>query len=225
MKRIIIAIDGYSSCGKSTLAKQLAAKLGYTYIDSGAMYRAVTLYFLNHKIDWTNSDYVVEALKHIHIEFGNTDKITSNEIFLNGKHVENEIRTMKISEHVSPISAIPSVRDSLMAQQKRMGEKRGIVMDGRDIGTAIFPDAELKIFMTASKEIRAQRRWLELKNKGVILSLGEVLDNLEKRDYQDTYRLYHPLKKAPDAMVLDNSNLSEEEQLDIVLQAANKIIQ
>jgi cytidylate kinase len=224
-KDIIIAIDGYSSCGKSTLAKALAEKLGYIYIDSGAMYRAVTLYFIDNEIDINNQQQIKESLKNINIKFQNNLELKRNETLLNGKVVEDEIRSMKVSQLVSPVSAIPVVRDFLVAQQSRMGINRGIVMDGRDIGTIVFPDAELKLFMKASKEIRAERRWNELKDKGVELGLDTILDNLEKRDYTDTHRDYNPLRKAFDAIELDNSSLTESEQLDWVFNEVKKIIQ
>lgn len=223
-RKIIIAIDGYSSCGKSTLAKQLAEKLGYIYVDSGAMYRAVTYYFMKNNVDRSNEKAISDALSKIHITFKyNADK-KRNETYLNGEMVEDEIRSLEVSNLVSPVSAIPAVRDFLVEQQKRMGSERGIVMDGRDIGTVVFPDAELKLFMKANKGVRAQRRWLELKEKGIELPFEEILQNLEKRDYEDTHRAYNPLRKAEDAIELDNSELSPQEQLFLVLNTAREII-
>lgn len=224
-RKIIIAIDGYSSCGKSTLAKQLAEKLGYIYVDSGAMYRAVTLYFLDHQVDFINNEEVIAALKNIHIDFFLSPETNKVETLLNGKVVEDEIRSMRISNYVSPVSAVPLVRDFLVSQQQKMGLRKGLVMDGRDIGTVVFPEAELKLFMKASKEIRAERRWNELKQKGIELSFEAILENLESRDHADTHRAYNPLRKAKNAIELDNSNLTEDEQLALVLQTAKEMIQ
>jgi cytidylate kinase len=223
-RKIIIAIDGYSSCGKSTLAKQLAEKLGYFYIDSGAMYRAVTYYLMQNHIDRTSEREVASALKNIHIHFQYNKVNNRNETYLNGEMVEDAIRTLEVSNAVSPVSAIPVVRDFLVEQQKRMGNRRGLVMDGRDIGTVVFPDAELKLFMTANKDIRANRRWLELKEKGLNLPLAEIVKNLESRDHEDTNRAYNPLRKAPDAIELDNSFLTQEEQLNVVLHTIRELV-
>lgn len=223
-RKIIIAIDGYSSCGKSTLAKQLAEKLGYIYIDSGAMYRAVTYYLMQHGIDWKDEKAILKALKNIHISFKYNPDKKRNETYLNGEMVEDAIRTLEVSNLVSPVSAIPAVRDFLVEQQKRMGAERGLVMDGRDIGTVVFPDAELKLFMKANKGVRAQRRWLELKEKGIDLPYEEILKNLESRDYEDTHRAYNPLRKAEGAIELDNSDLTQQEQLYLVLNTAREII-
>ncbi len=223
-RKIIIAIDGYSSCGKSTLAKQLAEKLGYIYIDSGAMYRAVTYYFQKKHINWKQESEVTEALKQIQINFHYNSRNKRNETYLNGELVEDAIRSLEVSNSVSHVSAIPMVRDFLVEQQKLMGINRGLVMDGRDIGTIVFPDAELKLFMKANKGIRAQRRWLELKEKGVELDFDEILKNIESRDYEDTHRAYNPLSKATGAIELDNSDLTQQEQLFLVLNTAKEII-
>ncbi len=213
--KIIIAIDGFSSCGKSTLAKALAQKLGYTYIDTGAMYRAASLYFLEQKIDTDNQSEIEKALKEIKIEINRSDQgmIT----LLNGKNVEDEIRSMRISNVVSEISAIPEVRKNIVAQQQLMGARKGIVMEGRDIGTVVFPEAEIKIFLTASPQIRVQRRYLELKNKGKNMTLQQVRKNLEKRDLLDSTRSHSPLRKAEDAIEIDNSQLSIDDQVDMIL--------
>ena len=216
-KRIIIAIDGYSSCGKSTVAKGLAKKLGYTYIDSGAMYRAVTLYCLQHEVirngTFSETD-VLKALPDIHLTFERNPETGLSEVILNGKNVEGEIRGMDVAGQVSPVSAIKEVRKVVVKLQRDMGKGRGIVMDGRDIGTNVFQDAELKIFMTADEGVRAQRRWKELQLKGMNVSLEEVQANLAHRDHDDTHRVNNPLRKADDAVVLDNTNLSLEEQLE-----------
>jgi CMP/dCMP kinase len=221
-KVITITIDGWSSCGKSTLAKQLAKKLGYLYIDSGAMYRAITLYFLRNHIDWTDEKEVKEALENISIEFEFNPKSDTSEILLNGENVEYVIRDLVIAEKVSEVAAIKQVRVFAVAQQKKMGEKKGIVMDGRDIGTVVFPDAELKIFMTADNAVRVERRFKELYEKNPNISIEEVKNNLEMRDYIDSHREVSPLKKAVDAVILDNTNLSEEEQLHMALRLAKE---
>jgi cytidylate kinase len=224
VKKIIIAIDGFSSCGKSTMARQLAKKLEYSFIDSGAMYRAVTLYFINNKIDYTSAGNVEEALKNITINFKYNPEKGIAETYLNGKNVESEIRTMEVSKHVSPVAALSSVRRFLVKQQQQMGVEKGIVMDGRDIGTVVFPNAELKIFVTAKKEIRAQRRLKELQDKGIDITYDEVVKNLQERDKIDSTREDSPLAQAEDALVLDNSNISREEQLDTVLKWAKERI-
>lgn len=211
-KKIIITIDGWSSCGKSTLAKQLAKKLGYVYVDSGAMYRAITLYFLRNHIDWTDKKEVQTALKEIHLEFHFNEKNETTEIYLNGENVEYVIRDLVIAEKVSDVAAIKEVRAFAVAQQQKMGEKKGIVMDGRDIGTVVFPKAELKIFMTADNAVRVERRFKELYEKNPNITIEEVKNNLEMRDYIDSHREVSPLRKAGDAIVLDNTNLTEEEQ-------------
>lgn len=217
MKKIVIAIDGYSSCGKSTLAKQLAKKLNYVFVDSGAMYRAITLFFVRNNIDISNHLSVEQALKNISLQFEyNTLKGTSD-ILLNGENVEEQIREMSISNKVSEVAAIEAVRVFGVQQQQLMGEQKGIVMDGRDIGTTVFPNAELKIFVTSSIDVRVQRRYLELKNKQPNISLDEVKENLLMRDHIDSTREISPLRQAADAIILDNSNLTREEQLQIAL--------
>ena len=215
MKKITIAIDGYSSCGKSTMAKDLAREVGYIYIDSGAMYRAVTLYCLENGL-FTNESIDTErletAMPHIRISFELNPETQRPMTFLNGKNVEDRIRTMEVSNCVSPVAALPFVRKALVELQQEMGRAKGIVMDGRDIGTAVFPDAELKIFVTASAEIRAQRRYDELKAKGQEASFEEILTNVKERDYIDQNREVSPLRQAEDALLLDNSNMTIEEQ-------------
>ena len=227
-KKIVIAIDGHSSCGKSTLAKSLARELGYIYIDSGAMYRVVTLHALRN--GWITDGQpdkkkITEGLRDIKITF-EWDKTTEkNTTFLNGENVEDEIRQLEVSQNVSPLSTIAEVRTEMVKQQRENGKNKGIVMDGRDIGTVVFPDAELKIFMTASPEIRAQRRYLELKEKGEEVAFDEIMNNVEERDSIDSTRETSPLRKAEDALVLDNSFLSREEQLQWSLEKAKKIIE
>jgi cytidylate kinase len=227
-KKIVIAIDGHSSCGKSTLAKSLARELGYIYIDSGAMYRVVTLHALRN--GWITDGQpdkkkITEGLRDIKITF-EWDKTTEkNTTFLNGENVEDEIRQLEVSQNVSPVSTIAEVRTEMVKQQRENGKNKGIVMDGRDIGTVVFPDAELKIFMTASPEIRAQRRYLELKEKGEEVAFDEIMNNVEERDSIDSTRETSPLRKAEDALVLDNSFLSREEQLQWSLEKAKKIIE
>lgn len=224
MKKLVIAIDGYSSCGKSTLAKQLAKELNYKYVDSGAMYRAVTLYLLRHHIDIHHPEIVANALPQIEIHFGlNRDK---QETFLNNENVEEEIRlNPRVASYVSNVSAISEVRRFLVKQQQRMGIDGGIVMDGRDIGTVVFPNADIKLFVTADPTIRAQRRLDELKEKGYETTFDEVLANLEKRDQIDTTRTDSPLKQAEDAILLDNSNLSKAEQLEFAINLAKSKLQ
>jgi cytidylate kinase len=217
-KKIIITIDGWSSCGKSTLAKQLAKQLHYAYIDSGAMYRAITLYFLRNHIDWSNHAEVAKALKSIKIEFHHNKEADRSEIFLNDENVEYLIRDMIIAEKVSDIATIKEVRDFAVNQQHKMGKKKGIIMDGRDIGTTVFPDAELKLFMTADIAVRVERRFRELYDKKPNVTIEEVKNNLEMRDYIDSNREISPLRKADDAVVLDNTNLTMEEQLDFALK-------
>ena len=215
MKKIIIAIDGVSSTGKSTMAKDLAKELGYTYIDTGAMYRAVTLYSLQHGFfsgQTIDEARLQEAMPDIDISFRFNPETGRPMTYLNGVNVEDRIRTMEVSTRVSPVAALPFVREALVKLQQEMGKEKGIVMDGRDIGTAVFPDAELKIFVTASAEIRAQRRYDELKAKGEDASFEEILANVKERDYIDQNREVSPLRKADDALLLDNSNLTIEEQ-------------
>jgi CMP/dCMP kinase len=215
LKKIIIAIDGHSSCGKSTLAQQLADELSYTYISSGKMYRAVTLYFLENKIDYHKPEAVTKALDVIHIHF---EKHNGNDItFLNGKNVEKEIVDMNVVEHVSHVAAISAVRRAMVALQQKMGERKGIVMDGRDIGSVVFKDAELKLFVTANPDVRAQRRYQELMGKGQQVSLADIKKNLLDRDYIDSNRVDSPLLQASEAVLIDNSNLSKKEQLAMVL--------
>ena len=217
MKKIIITIDGWSSCGKSTLAKQLARALQYVYIDSGAMYRAITLYFLRNMVDWTKEKQVHESLKNIELDFRPNEKSMETEIYLNGENVEYVIRDLIIAEKVSEVAAIKAVRTFAVAEQKKMGGKKGIVMDGRDIGTVVFPKAELKIVMTADIAIRGDRRFREMYAKNPNITIEEVKNNLEMRDYIDSHREVSPLKKAEDAVVLDNSNITPEQQLQIAL--------
>jgi len=215
-KKIIITIDGWSSCGKSTLAKQLSKELGYTYIDSGAMYRAITLYFLRNHIDWTKHQQVENALNDIGLEFRANHKNGQTEIYLNGENVEYVIRDLVVAEKVSDVAAIKEVREFAVAQQQLMGKDKAIVMDGRDIGTVVFPHAELKIFMTADNAIRVERRFKELYEKNPNITIEEVKANLEMRDYIDSHREISPLRKADDAIELDNSNIGVREQLELV---------
>ena len=217
-KKIIITIDGWSSCGKSTLAKQLAAKLKYTYIDSGAMYRAITLYFLRNHVNWTDAKAVIKALKDIHIEFKHNETTKSSEIILNGENVEYLIRDLVVAEKVSEVASVKEVREFAVRQQQALGSKKGIVMDGRDIGTVVFPDAELKIFMTADNAVRVERRFRELYAQNPNISIEEVKNNLEMRDYIDSHRKISPLRKAPDAIVLDNTNLTTQEQYNLAMK-------
>ncbi len=228
MKKITIAIDGFSSCGKSTMAKDLARKIGYIYIDSGAMYRAVTLYSMeNGIINQGNID--AEKLKQhisdIHISFKLNAETGKPETYLNDVNVEDRIRGMEVSSNVSPISAIDFVRVAMVAQQQEMGEAKGIVMDGRDIGTTVFPKAELKIFVTASPEIRAQRRYDELKAKGETADFEEILKNVKERDYIDQNREVSPLRMADDALLLDNSNLTHEQQSKWLYDQYHRVIE
>lgn len=216
-RKIIIAIDGYSSCGKSTLAKQLAASIGYNYIDSGAMYRAITHYFLRHHVDWKDPEKVKEALADIHLAFAYNESHQRSEIYLNDENVERYIRDLIVADKVSEVAAIKEVRAFAVAQQQKMGKKRGIVMDGRDIGTVVFPDAELKIFMTADPDIRVKRRFEEFYATNPDITIEEVMANLQLRDYIDSNREESPLRQAEDALVLDNTNYTREEQLEKVL--------
>jgi len=211
-KKIVITIDGWSSCGKSTLAKQLAKELGYVYVDSGAMYRAITLFFLRNNVDLINKKEIKEALENISLEFIFNSTSGNSEIYLNSENVEYLIRDMFIAEKVSDVAAIKEVREFAVAQQQKMGTKKGIVMDGRDIGTVVFPKAELKLFMTADSAIRVQRRFKELYEKNPNITIEEVKDNLELRDYIDSNREISPLRRAEDAIELDNTNLSESQQ-------------
>lgn len=223
MKKIIITIDGFSSCGKSTLAKQMAKELHYVYIDSGAMYRAITLYFLRNHVNWTHSDEVNEALGQIHLEFVKNPVSRQSEMHLNGENVEYVIRDLVVAEKVSEVSAIREVREFAVAAQRKMGAKKGIVMDGRDIGTTVFPSAELKIFMQADSEVRVKRRYEEMIAKNPNVTMEEVRHNLEMRDHIDSTREISPLRKADDAVVLDNTNLTPEEQLKFALNLAAQL--
>ncbi len=228
MNKITIAIDGYSSCGKSTLAKQLASKLGYTYVDSGAMYRAITLYAIENGMaskEHINVEGLVDQLDQIDVDLkydAEKERVTT---FLNGKDVEDEIRSMRVSEVVSQVSVIKEVRAKLRSIQQYLGKQGGVVMDGRDIGTAVFPNAELKLFMTASPEVRAQRRFDELKAKGQEVSFEAIRENLSSRDKEDTSRKENPLTQAEDAVVLDNSDLNQKEQLELVLGWVEKRVE
>jgi CMP/dCMP kinase len=219
-KKIIITIDGWSSCGKSTLARQLAKELGYVYVDSGAMYRAITLYFLRNHTDWTDTAEVNEALANINLEFNYNEKSQQSEIFLNDENVEYVIRDLVVAEKVSDVAAIKEVRTFAVAQQQKMGEKKGIVMDGRDIGTTVFPDAGLKIFMVADSSIRVERRFKESFEKNPNITIDEIKNNLEMRDYIDSNREVSPLRKASDAIELDNTNLDMDQQLAFALKLA-----
>jgi cytidylate kinase len=222
MPKIVIAIDGYSSCGKSTTAKAVAAQMGYGYIDTGAMYRAVSLFFIKEHVAISNEKEVAEALEKIHITFNHNARTGKNETCLNGLNVEEEIRKMYISNIVSEVSAIPEVRWAMVAQQQKMGRRRGVVMDGRDIGTKVFPDAEVKVFMTADTYTRAKRRQQELLAKGELVNLQDIIDNLEKRDRIDTTRSESPLVQAPDAKLLDTSHMTIEEQVEWVIELADQ---
>ena len=216
MKKIIIAIDGHSSCGKSTMAKDLAREIGYVYVDTGAMYRAVTLYALRNQLFRADgsikTDELAAQMTDIHITFTFNPETGRPDTWLNGELVEQEIRTMEVSSHVSPIATLPFVRQAMVAQQQQMGIEKGIVMDGRDIGTTVFPDAELKVFVTASAEVRAQRRYKELQEKGMAADYDEILKNVQERDYIDSHRAVSPLRKADDAIELDNSHMTIDEQ-------------
>lgn len=226
MKKITIAIDGFSSCGKSTMAKDLAKEIGYIYVDTGAMYRSVTLFALQNHLFDANGKINVEELEklmpEIKISFKFNPSTGCPDTYLNGELVEKEIRTLEVSNHVSPIATIPFVRKALVAQQQQMGKEKGIVMDGRDIGTTVFPDAELKIYVTASPEVRAQRRYDELQAKGMPADYEDILKNVQERDYIDTHREVSPLKKAEDALELDNSHMTITEQKQWLIEAYKK---
>ena len=222
MKKIIITVDGSSSCGKSTLARQLARRLSYIYIDSGAMYRAITLYFLRNHVDWTDLKQVRRALRSINLEFVYNEQTDNSEIFLNGENVEYLIRDLVVAEKVSEIAAIKQVREFAVDQQKKMGRGKGIVMDGRDIGTVVFPKAELKIFMTADNAVRVQRRFREMYEKNPNITIEEVKSNLEMRDYIDSHRKISPLRPAKDALLLDNTQLTQAQTLRHALAWANQ---
>lgn len=226
MKKIVIAIDGYSSCGKSTMAKDLAREVGYIYVDTGAMYRAVTLFAMRNGVFDAEGNIDEARLKALLPDVKLTFQLNSEtklpEVCLNGECVERDIRTLEVSQHVSPIAALPFVREKLVEQQQAMGKEKGIVMDGRDIGTVVFPDAELKIFVTASAEIRAQRRFKELEAKGMPANFDEILQNVEQRDYIDTHRETSPLRQADDALVLDNSHLTIADQKVWLMEKFNE---
>lgn len=220
--QLIIAIDGYSSCGKSTLARDLAKELSYAYVDTGAMYRAVSLYFINNHTDAHDPEQVVSALDQINIRFQVNPENGLSEVYLNGINVEKEIRLMPVANSVSRVSAIKEVRRRMVALQKEMGQSKGIVMDGRDIGTTVFPEADIKLFMTADAEIRVQRRYSELQSKGISLSLEEVRENIRERDHQDTTRVESPLTMAQDSVILDNTHLDPKQQLSFVMRLVDK---
>ena len=229
MKKITIAIDGHSSCGKSTMAKDIARELGYVYVDTGAMYRSVTLYALRNGLftsEGINEAELRRQMPDIHISFQFNNETNRPDTYLNGELVEHDIRTMEVSSHVSPIATLGFVREAMVAQQQQMGKDKGVVMDGRDIGTTVFPDAELKIFVTASPEVRAQRRYDELKAKGMEANFNDILKNVQERDYIDSHREVSPLRKADDAIELDNSNMTIPEQkqwlLDRIAEVVNK---
>lgn len=226
MKKIVIAIDGFSSCGKSTMAKDLAREVGYIYVDTGAMYRAVTLFAMRNDVFDANENIDEARLKallpDVKLTFQLNNETKLPEVCLNGENVERYIRTLEVSQHVSPIAALPFVREKLVEQQQAMGNEKGIVMDGRDIGTVVFPNAELKIFVTASAEIRAQRRFKELETKGMPADFDEILQNVEQRDYIDTHRETSPLRQADDALVLDNSHLTIAEQKVWLMEKFNE---
>ena len=227
MKKITIAIDGFSSCGKSTMAKSLAKEIGYIYIDSGAMYRAVTLYCIENGLiedGEIRTEILKEDLKRINISFKINAETGQPDTYLNAENVENKIRTMLVSSMVSQVSALDFVRSAMVEQQQKMGKEKGIVMDGRDIGTTVFPDAELKIFVTASAEVRAQRRFDELKSKGQEASYDEILHNVKQRDYLDQNREVSPLRQASDAILLDNSTLNIEEQKAWLINQFNRVV-
>lgn len=228
MKKITIAIDGYSSCGKSTMAKDLAKEVGYIYVDTGAMYRSVTLYALRHHLFNADNTVKIEELKkampNIHISFKLNEETGTPDCYLNDEYVEKEIRSLEVSSHVSPIAAVGFVRKALVEQQQAMGKEKGIVMDGRDIGTTVFPDAELKIFVTASSQVRAQRRFDELNAKGMPADFDDILKNVEERDYIDTHREVSPLKKADDAITLDNSHMTIPQQKEWLMKLFNDTV-
>ena len=227
MKKITIAIDGHSSCGKSTMAKDLAREVGYVYVDTGAMYRSVTLFALRNGLftaDGINEDELRRRMPEIHISFKFNAETGSPDTYLNGELVEQDIRTMEVSNHVSPIAALGFVREAMVAQQQQMGKDKGVVMDGRDIGTTVFPNAELKIYVTASAEVRAQRRYDELKTKGMEADFDEILKNVQERDYIDSHREVSPLRKADDAIELDNSHMTIPEQKQWLLDRFNEAV-
>jgi cytidylate kinase len=223
-KKIIIAIDGWSSCGKSTLAKRLAKELGYVYVDSGAMYRAITLYFLRNNVDLESKKEIKAALNDISLEFAFNEHSGKSEMYLNNENVEYLIRDLVVAEKVSDVAAIKEVREFAVSQQQRMGKGKGIVMDGRDIGTTVFPSAELKIFLTADNAVRVERRFKEMYNKNPNVTIEEVKNNLEMRDYIDSHREVSPLKQAKDAVVLDNTDLTEKQTFEKAFQWVTEIL-
>lgn len=229
MKKITIAIDGFSSCGKSTMAKELARRIGYIYVDTGAMYRSVALFAMrNHLIDDNGNveaDKLQQLMPEVNVSFRLDDRTKLPETYLNGELVEKRIRSFEVSSHVSKIAALPFVRKAMVDQQQRMGEEKGIVMDGRDIGTTVFPKAELKIFVTASSDVRAHRRYQELQAKGMPANLDDIKKNVEERDYIDTHRAVSPLRKADDAILLDNSNMTIDEQNQWLMQQYERAAQ
>ena len=229
MKKITIAIDGHSSCGKSTMAKDLARRVGYIYVDTGAMYRSVTLYALRNHLFREDGTILVDELQqqmdNIHISFQLNPETGRPDTYLNGECVEQQIRSLEVSSHVSPIAALGFVREAMVAQQQEMGQGGGVVMDGPDIGTVVFPDAELKIFVTASAEVRAQRRYDELKEKGMPADYADILKNVQERDYIDSHREVSPLRQAPDALLLDNSTMTIAEQNEWLMQRFNEAVQ
>ena len=229
MKKITIAIDGHSSCGKSTMAKDLARRVGYIYVDTGAMYRSVTLYALRNHLFREDGTILVDELQqqmdNIHISFQLNPETGRPDTYLNGECVEQQIRSLEVSSHVSPIAALGFVREAMVAQQQEMGQGGGVVMDGRDIGTVVFPDAEVKIFVTASAEVRAQRRYDELKEKGMPADYADILKNVQERDYIDSHREVSPLRQAPDALLLDNSTMTIAEQNEWLMQRFNEAVQ
>jgi len=229
MKKITIAIDGHSSCGKSTMAKDLARRVGYIYVDTGAMYRSVTLYALRNHLFREDGTILVDELQqqmdNIHISFQLNPETGRPDTYLNGECVEQQIRSLEVSSHVSPIAALGFVREAMVAQQQEMGQGGGVVMDGRDIGTVVFPDAELKIFVTASAEVRAQRRYDELKEKNMPADYADILKNVQERDYIDSHREVSPLRQAPDALLLDNSTMTIAEQNKWLMQRFNEAVQ
>ena len=236
MKKITIAIDGHSSCGKSTMAKDLAREVGYVYVDTGAMYRSVTLYALRNGIfkevrgegqevrEVIDEEPLRQQMTNIQISFKFNAETGRPDTYLNGELVEHDIRTMEVSNHVSPIATLGFVREAMVAQQQQMGKDKGVVMDGRDIGTVVFPDAELKVFVTASAKVRAQRRYDELKGKGMEADFDEILKNVEERDYIDSHREVSPLRKADDAIELDNSNMTIAEQKQWLMDRFNEAV-
>lgn len=228
MKRLVVAIDGHSSCGKSTMAKDLAREVGYIYVDTGAMYRAVTLFCMRNKLFDAEGNVLVDALEaampQVSVTFRLNEETGKPDTYLNGERVEDTIRSLEVSDNVSKVAAIPFVREAMVEQQRLMGREKGIVMDGRDIGTTVFPDADLKVFVTASPEVRAQRRYDELKAKGMPADYDDILKNVQERDYMDSNRAVSPLRKAEDALLLDNSDMTIAEQKAWLMDKFNKAV-